>query len=54
MLDSPAHVDTNIRSMLRKAARRRRSDDRSERIWIISTDAQGYLWIYRRGLLVEL
>ena len=32
MLDSPAQVDTSIRSILRKAARRRRSDDRSERI----------------------
>jgi hypothetical protein len=37
MLDSPAQVETNIRSILRKAARRRRSDDRSERIWTIST-----------------
>jgi hypothetical protein len=32
MLDSPAHEETNIRSILRTAARRRRSDDRSERI----------------------
>ena len=32
MLDKPAQVETNIRSIFRKAARRRRSDDRSERI----------------------
>jgi len=32
MLDRPAQVETNIRSTLRKAARRRRSDERSERI----------------------
>ena len=39
MLDNPAQEETNIRSILRKAARRRRSDDRRDRICIISTDS---------------
>ena len=36
MLDSPAQQATNIRSIFRKAARRRLSDDRSDRIWTVS------------------
>lgn len=36
MLDSPAQQATNVRSIFRKAARRRLSDDRSDRIWTVS------------------
>jgi len=36
MLDSPAQQATNVRSIFRNAARRRLSDDRSDRIWTVS------------------